>query len=333
MPRLLRNDTVGAWHHVMNRGLARRTLFENDRDIRYFLSRLALAVRAGCIEVHAYCFLTTHFHLLLRSPLGGLSEVMQRVQNEYARWFNRGRRRDGPLFRSRFHSKRADCLTYRRHLVRYIDYNPVSARLAAAPAVYPHGSARCYARDKGPRWLERSWIEDIARARSQAAEYNPLDYAAVFGEVLSPRLMNLIAKRIQLSNDQEDPLDDLLAAAPPQIVAWMRRKASLADGTDVGMPVCDGDSVDEVVAEARDEQGDWVVNGSNRLVSAWPLAHGALLRELCGATLREVGRRTQVNLQSAGRRYARHQVLIETCPEYGLKTAQLAARALDRCHR
>ena len=48
----------------MNRGIAKRTLFETERDIRFFLSRLAKAVRAGRIEIHCFCILTTHFHLL-----------------------------------------------------------------------------------------------------------------------------------------------------------------------------------------------------------------------------------------------------------------------------
>ena len=47
MPRSPRFDSAGRWFHVMNRGLARRTIFENRRDVRYFLSRLAYAVRRG----------------------------------------------------------------------------------------------------------------------------------------------------------------------------------------------------------------------------------------------------------------------------------------------
>jgi len=75
---------------VFNRGIARRTLFESDRDVRRFQALLARRVRAGEVEVHAFAFLNTHYHLLLRSPAGRLSAVMQRVQDLYARWFNMG---------------------------------------------------------------------------------------------------------------------------------------------------------------------------------------------------------------------------------------------------
>src|SRR5688572_12930314 len=62
MARAPRMDRPGAWHHVANRGLARRTLFESKADIRFFLSRVARVVRRGELEIHAYSILTTHFH-------------------------------------------------------------------------------------------------------------------------------------------------------------------------------------------------------------------------------------------------------------------------------
>ncbi len=79
MARNPRQDHPGSWHHVMNRGIARRSLFESRDDIRFFLACLARAVRRGQIEVHAWCILTTHFHLLVRSPGGELSAAMRRV--------------------------------------------------------------------------------------------------------------------------------------------------------------------------------------------------------------------------------------------------------------
>ena len=58
-----------------------------------------MAHRTGLLEVHAYSVLTTHYHLLVRSPSGQMAVAMQRVGNRYVRWFNRRARRDGPLFR------------------------------------------------------------------------------------------------------------------------------------------------------------------------------------------------------------------------------------------
>jgi REP element-mobilizing transposase RayT len=332
MARHARNDAPGTWHHVMNRGIARRTLFENELDMRTFLSRLALAVRAKQIEVHSFCILTTHFHLLVRSPEGELSPVMHLVQNSYSRWFNRSRKRDGPLYRARFRSKRADSLVYRRHLVRYIDANAVEAGLVAAPALYPYSSARCYAEPEGPIWLSREWVEDSVMWTARRSVYLPADYAKAFGEPPSERIRRLVERRLSLSNDGHDPLDDLLAATPWRVLEWMRRKAELADGTEIGMPICDGEDVREIVGEARRREGDWVLAGVGRPTSGWHVIEVALLRELCGATLAEAGAQTGTSASGAYRRYTRHQQCLKEDGEYAMRAAALATRAMQRCH-
>jgi REP element-mobilizing transposase RayT len=332
MTRHARNDAPGAWHHVMNRGIARRTLFENALDMRTFLARLALAVRAGHIEVHAFCILTTHYHLLVHSPGGDLSSVMHLVQNSYSRWFNRSRKRDGPLYRARFRSKRVDSLVYRRHLVRYIDANPVEAGLVASPALYPHGSARWYARTEKPIWLSRDWIEGSVMRAARRAVYLPDDYSKVFGEAPSERIRRLIERRTRLSNDEHDPLDDLLAAAPWRVLEWMRRKAELADGTEVGLPVCDPEDVREVVEEARRREGEWRLEGLGRPLSGWLVLEVALLRDLCGSTLDEAGAQTGTSGSGAYRRYVRHQRFLVESEEYARRAADLVAKAMARCH-
>lgn len=102
MARSPRMDEPGSWHHVMNRGIARRVVFPGRVQVRTFLAALACAVRRGEIEVHVFCLLPTHFHLLVRSPLGRLSEALRRVQNDFVRRTNRRARRDGSLIRARW---------------------------------------------------------------------------------------------------------------------------------------------------------------------------------------------------------------------------------------
>ncbi len=316
----------------MNRGIAKRTLFENELDIRTFLSRLALSVRAEALEVHAYCILTTHFHLLLRSPDERLSEALQLVQNSYSRWFNRSRRRDGPLYRARFRSKRVDSEEYRFHLVRYIDANAVQAGLAETPAAYPHSSAHHYAQPRGPIWLQRGWVESMVRRRARRAEYAPADYAGTFGAPLAEGLRRLVERRIELQSAGLDPLDDLIGAAPLQVLEWMRRKARLADGTEVGLPVCDGADVSAIVAGERAMAGDWRLGGRGPQQDGWRVIEVALLRELCGATLAEAGERTGTTINGAALRQARHRRALEEDSEYATRVSELAARAMERCH-
>lgn len=332
MARRARIDSPGMWHHVMNRGVARRTLFESNNDIRVFLSRIALEVRARRLEVHAFCILTTHFHLLVRSMMGELSGVMQHIQNDYSRWFNRARRRDGPLYRSRFRSKpvRSEC--YRKLLVRYIDNNPVSAGLVCSPEDYPHGSSRYYAHRRGPVWLERSWIESVVRKRTKSDQYDPDAYKQVFAARGHSHGLTLVERRVAFPFDIEDPLDDLLNGAIGQVRSWMERKASLADGTAIGLPVCDVESVVAVLDDAKSRFGAWEVCPESRAVDAWPIARVGLLRDLCGSTLAEAGNRSGRTAASAWVLENRHRSLLQDAPLYVDRLAALTQIAIESCH-
>jgi REP element-mobilizing transposase RayT len=316
----------------MNRGIARRTVFEDVRDIRFFLSRLARVSRARWIEVHSYCVLTTHFHLLVRSSEQGLSRAMGKVLNDYVRWFNRSRKRDGPLFRGRFRSRPVDSLEYRRRLVRYIDANPVLAGLVPTPALYPHGSARWYASDRGPRWLARTWVEEQVREDNCEHAFDAQQYLAVFGEPVSPALARVIERRIESGARGPDPLDDLLGAAPERVLDWMRGRAALADGTGIDLPICDPKQVSELVAEERALRPAWLIQLSPNDVEAWQLLEVALLRNLCGSALAEIGSHIGLSDQGALRAYRRHRRALREVEQYADAVGRLASAAIARCY-
>lgn len=316
----------------MNRGIARRTIFESEVDIRMFLSGLALAVRAGRIEVHAYCVLSTHFHLLVRSPCGELSAAMQSVQNEYARWFNRSRRRDGPLFRSGFRSKPIDSLAYREQLVRYIDANSVLAGLVRNPSEYPHSSAWWFAQLRGPVWLSRVWIESVVCDATGSAVYAPRLYVRVFGDSASSGLAGVIEKRIERSKIDPDPFDDLLNAAPERVLAWMQQKARNADGTNIGQPVCDVQTVIVLIAQERTKRPVWRLRTSRRMSDAWSQIEIALLRDLCGAAWSQIGALASLTDKGACKAYDRHRRILCVNSEYATVSSALAKQSLDRCH-
>jgi REP element-mobilizing transposase RayT len=74
MPRPMRIDYPDAFHHVMNRAGAKRWPFVGEEHCRLFLKALEDSVLKNRIEVHAYCLMSNHFHLLLRSPLANVSK-------------------------------------------------------------------------------------------------------------------------------------------------------------------------------------------------------------------------------------------------------------------
>ena len=328
MARRARQDEPGTWHHVMNRGIARRTLFEGAADVRFFLSQLARAVRRGEIEIHAFAVLTTHYHLLARSPAGALALAMQQAQTKYSRRFNRGRKRDGALVRGRHTSRVVDSIEYRRALVRYIDANPVEARLCSRPSEYPFGSARAYATGRGPPWLETSWIVAEVCGSEALDAYDPAAYASAF-PLAGRGVGALVAARCG-SPALTDELDDLVGAAPERVRAWMVRKAKLADGTLPGLPMVDEQTVADLIGGL--ESAAWVVRPSRRQRDGWQLARTALARDLCGASFGRIAQAARTSTAAACRDYHLHCRLLRADAEYAQRVAELAALALSAVH-
>jgi putative transposase len=133
MPRNLRIDYAGARHHLFNRARQPAELFRDDDDCVEFLSLVAELPERFGVQVHAWCLMPTHYHLLVRSMRGQLSGAAQFLQSQHARLFNRRRKMAGPLFRGRFGSRLVEDDPYWLYLVGYIHLNPVKDRLCASP--------------------------------------------------------------------------------------------------------------------------------------------------------------------------------------------------------
>ena len=144
MTRQLRIQYDGAWYHVMNRGAERKPIFKNDHHRLLFLDLLAEIVEAHKIEIHAYCLMTNHYHLLIHTPFGNLSDAMRQLGCVYTIKYNQSLNIDGSLFRGRYKSKLVQDEHYSLHLVRYIHLNPLNAGMADNLEDYQWSSYRAY---------------------------------------------------------------------------------------------------------------------------------------------------------------------------------------------
>jgi REP element-mobilizing transposase RayT len=329
MPRRPRHDAPDTWHHVMNRGIARRPIFETDEDRRFFLSLLAREVRAGRIEVHAFCLMLTHFHLLVRSVTGQLSEAMRRIQNRYSRWFNRTRKRDGPLVKGRFLSCLVDTLRYRRRVVTYIHDNPLEARVCSDPTRHEWSSASHFARSNRPRWLETSWIDSELEARGGGGAL-----ASQLAHAFPSRLDDEFRRSIErsLCARLPDELEDvtLKHAGSPRVVRWAMRKAKLADGTRPWQPVCLPKAVEGVIARVRERVGPVLGLFKRKTKDAWIVLRAGLLRLLSGCTHREIGMRVDRHSATISRDVHDHTRLVATDAAYATLAARVAHAAMQR---
>ena len=132
--------------HVIQRGYCRVACFFCERDRVAYLHWLgAYAERFAC-AVHAYVLMGNHVHLLVTpSRPEGVSRLMHALDERYTRYIGEAHERSGPLLEERF---KAWPLRSRRHLLdcmRYIESNPVRARLVAAPGEYRWSSFRANA--------------------------------------------------------------------------------------------------------------------------------------------------------------------------------------------
>lgn len=140
MPRQPRLDYPGAIHHVTNRGQNHQTTFRDDKDFELFLLHLGYAVREFHVQILSFVLMTTHYHLLIRSLEGKLSEAMQLLGGRYTQDFNLRHSLDGSLFKGRFFSKIIVDETHLLEAARYIPNNPVKAGMVQRAQDYQWSS-------------------------------------------------------------------------------------------------------------------------------------------------------------------------------------------------
>ncbi len=131
MPRQPRLDAPGALHHVMGRGVERTNIFRIDRDRDDFLNRLANQCTEGNLIVYAWCLLSNHFHLLVRTGRQSISRSMKKLLTGYVVNFNLRHKRTGHLFQNRYKSIICEEDPYLLELTRYIHLNPLRAGVVA----------------------------------------------------------------------------------------------------------------------------------------------------------------------------------------------------------
>ena len=129
MPRRSRIDAPGALHHIIVRGIERKSIFKDDADKDNFLERLKNILTDSGTSCFAWALIPNHFHLLLRTGKVPISTVMKRLLTGHAIYFNRKHNRAGHLFQNRYKSILCQEDTYMLELVRYIHLNPLRAKI------------------------------------------------------------------------------------------------------------------------------------------------------------------------------------------------------------
>ena len=185
MPRALRIEYPGAIYHVMNRGDRREPIFRDDLDHKRFLITLAEVCKKTDWQVHAYCLMGNHFHLVVETPNPNLVGGMKWFLGTYTARFNRRHKLFGHLFSGRYKSLVVDGSGngYLRTVCDYVHLNPVRAKLLRPEQTigdFPWSSWPDYlkAPEQRPHWLrvdrllgELGIPKDSASGREQLEQY------------------------------------------------------------------------------------------------------------------------------------------------------------------
>jgi len=159
MPRPLRVEYPGAIYHLMSRGDHREAIFRDDADCRTFLNTLDAACAKTGWQIHAWCLMGNHFHLVAETPQANLIAGMKWLLGTYTGRFNRRHKLFGHLFSGRYKSLVIDERggDYLRTACDYVHLNPFRAGLVAPDAplsAYPWSSYPLYlAPARRPAWL------------------------------------------------------------------------------------------------------------------------------------------------------------------------------------
>jgi putative transposase len=182
MPRLARTVAVEVAHHVTQRGNNRQDVFLVDDDRRGYLEFLREQADPYGLRIEGYCLMSNHVHLVaIPQEEDSPAKAVGRTHFRYSQYINRFHRRSGHLWQGRFYS----CALDDRHYwlaMKYVELNPVRARLCRKPWLYAWSSAAAHIDETArsdllplARWYKHMSAEQWRRELTEGLDDAQLD--------------------------------------------------------------------------------------------------------------------------------------------------------------
>ncbi len=149
MPRSKRIIPECAALHVISRGNNRNTVFRHDNDKLRYYALLQKLKGENKIDIFHYCLMNNHVHIILNlNPDSTLSKFMKQLNLTYFHYYRKKYGYVGHFWQDRFKSNIIDQDSYLLQCGKYIELNPVRARLVKHPQEYLFSSYNYYANGK-----------------------------------------------------------------------------------------------------------------------------------------------------------------------------------------
>lgn len=188
-----------SFYHVYNRGVEKRTIFEDAQDYKVFLNYLKLYLEPpeetkprevkinnktflvpshklnnfnNNIELIAYCLMPNHFHLLLyQKEKKAIEFFMRSLGTKYSQYFNKKYERVGYLFQGTYKAVLIEKDEYLLHLSRYIHLNPKES-----PLRYLYSSYGDYLSIIKTKWVKPERVLNYFKAAQKVSMKDMLSY-------------------------------------------------------------------------------------------------------------------------------------------------------------
>ena len=173
----------GYAYHIVQRGNNRAACFFEEENYRVYLRYLAEVLPRYGYSLHAYCLMPNHVHLLI-SPdhKESISNLMKVVCSRYGQYINKKYERTGSLWEGRHKASAVDSDSYLLKCYRYIELNPVAARIVDSPKQYAWTS---YHRNAWGESDPLVTMHESYRQLGQNQELRNSRYRALFHKTLS----------------------------------------------------------------------------------------------------------------------------------------------------
>ena len=144
MARIARMAAPNLPHHLCQRGHNGRAVFFATRDYEAYLESLAGFRAESGVKIYGNCLMTNHVHLIVDpgDDAGNLGLLRKRLAGRHTRRLNSLQKRSGTVWGGRFKCSPIETERYLLTCLRYVDLNPVRARLVRAVSDYPWSSYR-----------------------------------------------------------------------------------------------------------------------------------------------------------------------------------------------
>jgi len=148
MARIARVVAVGLPHHITQRGNYKQPVFRNSYDRRIYLSWIEEYSEKYSLKILAFCLMINHVHFIaIPETENALAKVFNTTHMRYSQYFNKTNNLMGHLWQGRFYS----CILDEPHFiasVRYVERNPVRAKLVNNPWEWTWSSASFHINQK-----------------------------------------------------------------------------------------------------------------------------------------------------------------------------------------